>query len=86
MKKKPLWIVDPIDGTLNFSRGIPSFAISIALVYGTTSYIGVCYNPITKELFTAKKGFGALLNMKPTKASKISTFNRAIISIAPRTI
>ena len=66
-KEKPYWIVDPIDGTLNFARGIPTFAVSIALCYLDKTYVGVCYNPITKELFTAGKGLGSFLNGKSNK-------------------
>jgi myo-inositol-1(or 4)-monophosphatase len=80
---KPYWVVDPIDGTLNFARGIPTFAISVALCYLNTSYAAVCYNPITKELFTAALGLGAFLNGAAIKTSKVHSFERAILSIPP---
>lgn len=56
------WIVDPIDGTLNFLHGIPHFAISIALEREGTIIAGLVYNPATDELFTAERGKGAFLN------------------------
>jgi len=56
------WIVDPIDGTLNFLHGIPYFAISIALEREGTIIAGLVYNPATDELFTAERGKGAFLN------------------------
>ena len=58
----PVWVVDPIDGTSNFARGAPHFCISIAAVVGRHVEIGVIYNPMTQELFAARKGQGAWLN------------------------
>ena len=85
-QSKPYWVVDPIDGTLNFARGFPAFAVSIALCFLNKSYIGVCYNPITKELFTAGRGQGAFLNGRKINVSEVSSFDRAIISIPPNQI
>ena len=59
-----LWSVDPIDGTSNFLNGLPYFAISVALIQQGKSILGVVYNPITDEMFYAKKGCGAYLNGK----------------------
>jgi myo-inositol-1(or 4)-monophosphatase len=56
------WIVDPLDGTLNFLHGIPHFAISIGLEREGTIVAGVVYNPANDELFTAERGKGAFLN------------------------
>jgi myo-inositol-1(or 4)-monophosphatase len=56
------WIVDPLDGTLNFLHGIPHFAISIGLEREGTVVAGVVYNPATDELYTAERGKGAFLN------------------------
>ena len=56
------WIVDPLDGTLNFLHGIPHFAISIGLEREGTIVAGLVYNPVTDELFTAERGKGAFLN------------------------
>src|SRR6266478_5122729 len=56
------WIVDPLDGTLNFLHGIPHFAISIGLEREGTIVAGVIYNPATDELYTAERGKGAFLN------------------------
>ncbi|MFC7067869.1 inositol monophosphatase family protein [Brucella rhizosphaerae] len=54
-----LWVIDPIDGTQNFARGIGHFAISIAFVSQGRCEIGVVYNPATGEIFSAKRGCGA---------------------------
>ena len=56
------FIVDPIDGTTNFSRGLSLSAISVALLKDGKPYIGVCYNPYIDEMFVSQKGKGAYLN------------------------
>lgn len=58
------WIVDPIDGTMNFMHAVPYFAISVALERHGELIAGVTYNPISDEMFTAEKGQGAHLNSK----------------------
>ena len=57
-----VWVVDPIDGTRAFARGIPEFAIAVALVEDGQAVAGVVYNPATDELFEATRGGGARLN------------------------
>ena len=59
---KPLFIIDPLDGTLNFMHGIPFFAVSIGLVVRKEIIAGAIYNPILNEFFWAHKGSGAWLN------------------------
>jgi myo-inositol-1(or 4)-monophosphatase len=56
------WVVDPIDGTDNFLRGIPFWCVSIALVAARQPLIGVIYNPVADEMFSAVKDGGAFLN------------------------
>ncbi len=56
------WYIDPLDGTNNYFVGIPYFSVSIALVKNDEVIIGVVYNPITDQLFSAIKGRGAFLN------------------------
>lgn len=58
----PTWIIDPVDGTMNFVHGYPIVCISIALLVNKVPEIGIIYNPILEQLFTARKGQGALLN------------------------
>ena len=58
----PIFIIDPLDGTLNFMHGIPFFAISIGLVVKKEIIAGVIYNPILNEFFWAHKGMGTWLN------------------------
>ncbi len=69
IKDKYVFIVDPIDGTTNFSRELKMSAISIALLKNNQPIIGVCYNPYVKEMYTAIKGCGAFLNDKRIQVS-----------------
>lgn len=57
-----VWVIDPIDGTSNFSRHIPHFAICVGLLHRNIPILGVVYNPVTRELFSFEKGKGAFLN------------------------
>lgn len=63
------WIIDPLDGTLNFMHAIPHFAISVALERDGVVVAGVIYNPITDELYTAERGRGAFLNDRRMRVS-----------------
>ncbi len=57
-----LWCIDPIDGTSNFVRGLPYFAVSVALIREGKSMLGVVYDPVANEMFAAERGRGAFLN------------------------
>ena len=65
------WSIDPIDGTANFARSIPHYAVVIAYVDKGVPIVGAVYNPITNELFSFKKDKGAFLNGKPIHVSEI---------------
>src|SRR5271170_4477984 len=67
------WVVDPIDGTSNFARGIPHFCVSIAFVLRGAALIGVIYQPMSDELFAAAKGLGATLNGESIHTSQTAT-------------
>jgi myo-inositol-1(or 4)-monophosphatase len=67
---KRVWLIDPLDGTINFAHELPFFAVSIALQVQGETMLGVVYNPCTQELFEAAKGSGAFLNRKPITVSK----------------
>jgi myo-inositol-1(or 4)-monophosphatase len=60
--RQELWCIDPIDGTSNFVHGLPYFAVSVALMRGGQSVLGVVYDPVAKEVFAAERGRGAFLN------------------------
>ena len=59
------WVVDPLDGTTNFSQGLPIFSVSIGLQYKGETVLGIVYAPYLNELYTAIKGEGSFLNSKP---------------------
>lgn len=66
------WIVDPIDGTRNFVRGIPVWAVLIALEEAGEVTVGVVYNPVTGELYTARRGGGAFGNGRRLRVSEVT--------------
>ena len=63
------WIIDPIDGTVNFANGIPICCVSIALEYKEEMLMGAVFNPIMNEFFFAERGKGAFLNDKKISVS-----------------
>ena len=75
------WIVDPIDGTVNFFYGIPHFCVSIALRVGGEITAGVIHDPMVGETWTVEKGGPALLDGKPIRASTRDTFEQSILFV-----
>ncbi len=75
-----LWIIDPLDGTVNFAHGIPVFSVSIAATQGEEILCGVVYQPITNELFTAEKGKGAYLNGHRLHVTETTDINAAFLA------
>lgn len=73
------WIIDPIDGTVNFAHGIPICCVSIALKHKDDLLLGAVYNPILDEFFFAEKGKGAFLNDEPITVSEKSEFKKACL-------
>ena len=74
------WIIDPLDGTLNFLHGLPHFAISIALMIKEEIISGIIFDPIKDELFWAEKGVGAFLNDKRIRVSGRRYLKDALVS------
>ncbi|HXF92553.1 MAG TPA: 3'(2'),5'-bisphosphate nucleotidase CysQ [Nitrospiraceae bacterium] len=81
LEKKRVWIVDPIDGTNAFIKGLPEFCISVALVEGDQPIVGAVLNPVTNELFTAVRGQGFRLNGNPPPPAKPA--GRPVILVNP---
>lgn len=75
-----VWIVDPLDGTVNFAHQIPVFSVSIALEKQGELFCGVVYQPITHELFVAEKGKGAFINGKTIKVSNTAKLSDSILA------
>lgn len=76
-KNEYLWVIDPIDGSSNFSRGIPHFAVVIGLLQKGEAQCAAIYNPVTQELFSFKKGGGAYLNGTPIHVSPITDLKQS---------
>lgn len=74
------WIIDPLDGTVNFMRGIPHFCISIAAKVKNQYEVGVVYDPVRQELFTAAKGQGAQLDHRRIRVSSTKKMAGSIIA------
>ncbi|WP_263351421.1 inositol monophosphatase family protein [Acidicapsa acidisoli] len=75
------WVVDPIDGTSNFARGIAHFCVSIAFVHKGVASIGVIYQPMSDELFAAARGMGATLNGEPIKTSSTTSLDKSLLEV-----
>jgi myo-inositol-1(or 4)-monophosphatase len=74
------WLVDPLDGTTNFTHGYPFFAVSIGLEVEGQMQLGVVFNPISGELFWAQAGGGAFLNDQPIQVSKIEKIAESLLA------
>ncbi len=74
-----LWIIDPLDGTTNFLHGFPQFAVSIALKIKNRLEVGVVYDPISEEMYTACRGEGAQLNDKKIRVSSRRGLDGALL-------
>src|SRR5437868_9978389 len=75
------WIVDPLDGTVNYFYGIPHFCVSIALRLRNETIVGVIYDPIRNEMWTGQKGEVSKLNRSPIHVSDRAELAEAVISI-----
>ena len=75
------WVVDPLDGTLNFLHGIPQFCVSLGLRKGDEVIAGVIYNPILDELYWAEKGKGTFLNQRRVRVSGRRHLDEALVAI-----
>ncbi|MDP8229878.1 MAG: inositol monophosphatase family protein [Candidatus Gorgyraea atricola] len=73
------WIIDPLDGTNNFSCGLPIFCVSIALTKGNETILGVVYDVMRNELFYAEKGRGAFLNRESIKVNSADSFEKSLL-------
>ncbi len=74
------WIVDPLDGTVNFAHGLPIWCVSIGLEHQGELVAGVIFHPLLGQMFTASKGGGATLNGEPLRVSGESSLSSSLIS------
>ncbi|PKM99768.1 MAG: inositol monophosphatase [Elusimicrobia bacterium HGW-Elusimicrobia-2] len=75
-----MWVIDPIDGTVNYAHGDPTWAVNIALVKNGDPVLGITLNPPTGDIFWALKGKGAFLNGKNIRVSAVKKTARALLS------
>ena len=73
------WIIDPLDGSLNYSHGYPCYCVSIGVEHNNELVVGVIYNPNLDELFVAEKGQGATLNGKTFKVSTTKSLGKSLL-------
>lgn len=74
-----LWLIDPLDGTVNYAHGVPVFCVSIGYAYKKQVILGAVYDPLRDELFTAERGKGSWLNGRSLKASKVEELQRSLL-------
>ncbi|MGE0100720.1 MAG: inositol monophosphatase family protein [Blastocatellales bacterium] len=74
-----LWIIDPLDGTTNFSHGFPCYAVSIGVEHKGEPVVGVIYDPSRDELFAAERGSGATVNGKPIRVSEVDHLEKSLL-------
>lgn len=77
---EPCWVVDPLDGTINYVHRLQSFAVSIGLYANGKMRLGVVYDPVSEELFTAIDGRGAKCNDQPIKVSDCSEIGDSLVA------
>lgn len=77
---QPTWVIDPVDGTMNFVHGFPHSSISVGLLINKEAVGGIIYNPILEQFFTATKGQGAFYNGRRIYTSQIKELNKALIT------
>jgi len=74
------WVIDPIDGTSNFIRGIPFFCVAIAYMLAGEIEIGIIYDPVADELFAARRGLGATRNGKKIQVTDCNNITKAMVT------
>jgi myo-inositol-1(or 4)-monophosphatase len=73
------WVIDPLDGTANYAADLAASCVSIGLLEGNSSILGVVYNPFRDELFVGLKGGGAFLNDQPIRVSQQTKLEKAMV-------
>ena len=74
-----VWYIDPLDGTVNFVHGLPIYSVSIAYAQGGKLLLGVVYDPMRDELFSAETGLGAWLNAEPIHPAQAPDLDHALL-------
>jgi myo-inositol-1(or 4)-monophosphatase len=74
------WVVDPLDGTTNFAHTFPVFSVSAALEERGRTILGLVFDPMRDEMFTAREGAGSFLNGRPIRVSKVAELGRSLLA------
>lgn len=74
-----VWYIDPLDGTVNYAHHVPIFCVSVAYASNGTLTLGVVYDPMRDEMFSAERGRGARLNGRPLKASATTELQKSLL-------
>ena len=82
LSKRWRWVVDPLDGTINFAHGFPFWAVSIALEHEGRLVVAVVHNPLSGQTYSASLGRGTTLNGQPTRVSPVDRLHSALITTA----
>ncbi|HYQ96205.1 MAG TPA: inositol monophosphatase family protein [Candidatus Eisenbacteria bacterium] len=75
-----VWIIDPLDGTVNYAHEYPVFAVSVALQVAGELVIGAVYNPLLDDMYAARRGGGATLNGRPRHVTEVDSLERAFLA------
>ena len=76
-----VWVVDPIDGTSNFIRGIPFWCVSVGIVLDRHPLVGVIYDPVNEDFYAAAVGYGAFKNGKLIRPSNVTRLEEALVGL-----
>jgi len=81
LEQEGVWIIDPLDGTVNFSHGHPHFCVALAWAWRGVTQVGVIYDPVRDELFSALRGGGACLNGAPLRSAPTTALAEAMVAV-----
>ena len=79
-KSERVWIIDPLDGTVNYAHEYPVFSVSIALQVAGKLVVGAVYNPLLDEMYAARRGGGAMLNDRQRRVTEVDSLGRAMLA------
>lgn len=80
LTNSPTWIIDPVDGTMNFVHSFPNSCVSVALLVDKVAEIAIVYNPMLQQKFTARRGLGAFYNGKKISVSGEKEIGKALVT------
>jgi myo-inositol-1(or 4)-monophosphatase len=78
-KSEHLWIIDPLDGTVNYAHGVPLFCVSIAYSYRGQVLLGAVFDPMRNEMFSGERGKGAWVNGRPLKVTAVEELQKSLM-------